>query len=981
MRRTLLSAGLLTGILNVMAVNGGRDERNVTFIRDPKRTPDLAWQAELRARPQWRAFVAGHGTWWTEFNEANGLPHRAFGTPIGTVGADPVAKAWDFLQHQLAGFGLPLGEVSVRAVYPTAKHTFVHFSQTHAGLPVVFGQAMVKLDGQGRVIAFGTDLYPGIQVEMQPGIGGAAAVANASSGLTGITGSEVNGLRILPVPGHRSVEHRLVHEVVIHTMEQGIPGRWSCWVDAHSGELLYRQDLVVHHAPPASAGAEIAATATAHTVNPYVPATTEVLPDLRVVVNGLSQYLDDQGYLNTGVGGPVNATFFLDGRWCNVKTGGSTPSFQTTLQEGPNAVSFNADANLRERSAYYHVNVVHDHMKDWLPSFTALDVPFATNVDVAGNCNAFYDGGSINFYQEGNDCQSYAQIAEVVYHEYGHGINDKFYGELLSQFTNGAMNEGYADVWALSITEDPVLAEGSSLSDPDDYIRRYDENRKVYPVDLVGQVHADGEIIAGAWWDTYLLLGSDMNAMLTLFVEAFPGLQANTVNGNEGQAFRDVLLDALQADDNDGDITNGTPNAGAIVEAFALHGITLLSNATLVHSNLEMAAEAQGIDLDAQLILDFDFLPFLSEVKLFYRLNDETVWNTLPMVDFGSNDYHATIPPQPAGTVVAYYMGVEDSFQQLSAVVPIGAAEPDPNVPYYIMVGFGLVATDDADNNTQLGNWDIGLPTDNATTGEWEFNMPVGSYATPGDPSTVVQPGEQHTPNGEICYVTGNASTELAPLGENDVDGGTTTLRSAALDLSSMQEPAISYWRWYVNDPPSGANPGADWWQVWLSNDGASWVPVENTKTSDRSWRRVAFRVGDFVTPNATVYIKYNASDSIRPGQNLDGGSLVEAAVDDIQLWDLAAGIGIEETPGVELLVFPKPAQDQLQVRGAWGDARSADLLVLDASGRVVVRQQVSGAALRERVLLNIAGLAPGSYVLQVITERARGEERFQVVR
>ncbi|MBK7941215.1 MAG: T9SS type A sorting domain-containing protein [Flavobacteriales bacterium] len=467
----------------------------------------------------------------------------------------------------------------------------------------------------------------------------------------------------------------------------------------------------------------------------------------------------------------------------------------------------------------------------------------------------------------------------------------------------------------------------------------------------------------------------------TLCVEAFPGLQANTVNGNEGQAFRDVLLDVLQADDTDGDITNGTPNAGAIVEAFALHGITLLSNATLVHSNPETAPEAQGIELDAQLILDLNFLPFLSQVKLFYRVNNGAVWNTLPMVDFGSNDYHVTIPPQSAGTVVAYYMGVEDSFQQLSAVVPIGAAEPDPNVPYYIMVDFGLVATDDADNNTQLGNWDIGLPTDNATTGEWEFNMPVGSYATPGDLSTVVQPGYQHTPGGEICYVTGNASTELAQLGENDVDGGTTTLRSAALDMSNMQEPAMSYWRWYVNDPPSGANPGADWWQVWLSNDGNNWVPVENTRTSDRSWRRVAFRVGDLVSPSSTVYIKYNASDSIRPGQNLDGGSLVEAAVDDIQLWDLADGIGIEETATVELLVFPKPAQDQLQVRGAMGDARSADLVVLDAAGRVVMRQQVGGAALRDRIVLNVADLAPGSYVLQVITDRARGEERFQVVR
>ncbi|MBK8338895.1 MAG: hypothetical protein IPK99_02270 [Flavobacteriales bacterium] len=51
-------------------------------------------------------------------------------------------------------------------------------------------------------------------------------------------------------------------------------------------------------------------------------------------------------------------------------------------------------------------------------------------MDVAGTCNAFYDGGAINFYEEGGDCQSYAQVGEVVYHEYGHGINDQFYSDL-----------------------------------------------------------------------------------------------------------------------------------------------------------------------------------------------------------------------------------------------------------------------------------------------------------------------------------------------------------------------------------------------------------------------------------------------------------------------------------------------------------------------------------------------------------------------
>ena len=71
-----------------------------------------------------------------------------------------------------------------------------------------------------------------------------------------------------------------------------------------------------------------------------------------------------------------------------------------------------------------------------------------TNVDVAGSCNAYYDG-EINFFAEGNGCNATAKIPDVVYHEYGHAINNYRYG---SGMQNGGLNEGFADLWALSLT-------------------------------------------------------------------------------------------------------------------------------------------------------------------------------------------------------------------------------------------------------------------------------------------------------------------------------------------------------------------------------------------------------------------------------------------------------------------------------------------------------------------------------------------------
>ena len=56
--------------------------------------------------------------------------------------------------------------------------------------------------------------------------------------------------------------------------------------------------------------------------------------------------------------------------------------------------------------------------------------------------------------------------------------------------------------------------------------------------------------------------------------------------------------------------------------------------------------------------------------------------------------------------------------------------------------------------------------------------------------------------------------------------------------------------------------------------------------TSDKSWRRFAFRVADYVSLTNQVRVKFIASDSTHLGQYLDGGSLIEAAVDDFALYE-----------------------------------------------------------------------------------------------
>ena len=108
-------------------------------------------------------------------------------------------------------------------------------------------------------------------------------------------------------------------------------------------------------------------------------------------------------------------------------------------------VSFD-NTTIPERTAYVAVNKIHKHFKNLFPTFGGLDFPMETNVDIStANCNAFYSGGTINFYAEGGGCQSTANIPDVAYHEYGHAINDYRYNNQVGMW-NGALNEGTADI-------------------------------------------------------------------------------------------------------------------------------------------------------------------------------------------------------------------------------------------------------------------------------------------------------------------------------------------------------------------------------------------------------------------------------------------------------------------------------------------------------------------------------------------------------
>jgi hypothetical protein len=844
------------------------DENDVRYHKHNQ--IDKNFQENLRNADLWQNFVSNNDDWFVIFNEGNQLPHRAFGKPI------LVNNFQTFLLDY--NFNIPSDLRQISSV-KNDKYITENFVQYYNNLEVVGSNMFVKFNLNNHLISFGLDVFNDINISTIPSITSQEAIESAklliSNPITNIIVQ--NKLKVLAIKNLKKYDYRLIYQVSFSTNISEGPANYICYVDANNGELLMRKNTILYEAPPIATST---VSGEVYPTHPYDPAIVQNFQYLKAIdqSNTTNYYTDNNGDVVLPMNIGTQVRYKLEGLYADVQTNSNTPDIFQNLSVTNNIVFDNSNSTIQERTAYQAVNNIHDHLKVVFPSFTGLDSPMETNIDEAGSCNAFYNGSSINFYAAGGGCNATGNVADVVYHEYGHAINGNRYNGTGwgGGMENGGLNEGFADVWALSLTISPILGIGFYDNDPTGFVRRYDQDRKVYPQDLVGEVHADGEIIAGAFWDLYLNLGS-MTQMLDLFKYVYDS-GVDGPDGDEGSIYTDILLEVLYADDNDGDLSNGTPNDNDIIDAFNQHGITLLSNAVISHNPVTTSNPNVGITINANIGMTYPWA--LGATNCFYRVNDISNWTTLSMT--GTTSFTTTIPAQLPGTIIAYYISLLDNYGNESGVTPMASnllPITNANPPNFILVGYEMVEEEDFDFN--FGFWQTGSSDDNATTGLWEIGMPIGSYTDNGDN---VQTDEQHTIGGLQCAYTGNASSSASGIGENDVDGGHTTLFSPYYDLTDYTNPAFSYWRWFTNN--TGANPGADWWQVLITDDGNNWVYVENNLTSDINWRNFAFRVKDYVTLSNNIQLKFIASDSLRPGQNLDGGSLIEAAVDDLKLYE-----------------------------------------------------------------------------------------------
>ena len=227
----------------------------------------------------------------------------------------------------------------------------------------------------------------------------------------------------------------------------------------------------------------------------------------------------------------LDGSGFLRGDWANVRssTGDLAYSPTNTFHYG------RSDDRFEQAMAYYWITESQKYIQSlgfgvWRRPVNKVSQAVRINQWGLDNSFATDRHDELRFGKGGVDD---AEDAEVILHEYGHAIHFSQSPTFYSSLEAGAIGEGFADYWAVTVADvvaptpdAPCVADWDSVSYTTSVphcLRRVDRNLH-YPDDLVGQVHADGRIWSRALWDIRGALGNVRAD--TIILEAqfdFPG--------------------------------------------------------------------------------------------------------------------------------------------------------------------------------------------------------------------------------------------------------------------------------------------------------------------------------------------------------------------------------------------------------------------------------------------------------------------------
>lgn len=261
------------------------------------------------------------------------------------------------------------------------------------------------------------------------------------------------------------------------------------------------------------------------------------------------------------------------------------------------------------RTAFFHMNRVAQIARFHDPANTWLNGRLTVNVNVSGTCNANWTGSVINMFGAGNGCNNTGENAGILVHEWGHGYdaNDgggmdrpsEAYSDIVNilatrascqghgTYNDGRTCSGYGDT-CLTCTGfrefDWDKRQSHTPSTPNNFAHvRCAQDFGGGPCKR--EPHCESYISSEAIYDLAArdLPASGMDAESAWQLVDRLWFQTRPGSGGNAYACTAVSSDSCSAtswyqrmrvaDDDDGNLANGTPHAASLFAAFKRHAL------------------------------------------------------------------------------------------------------------------------------------------------------------------------------------------------------------------------------------------------------------------------------------------------------------------------------------------------------------------------------------------------------------------------
>jgi hypothetical protein len=624
LRQLAFRSGRLAADEGVAPLDGG-EALALPEVRDAWAAFRLVHEGEWRGFADRRtgrlAYAEGEGIPWIP-GRGNRLTLADLAPVLGGRGAvdltalETIARGFLAQSAKLLGVDPAVLALDRGRSGQAADYLWLVDFQVLRGGRVVEGARVTLTINHGNLIQLGTvklpaadAAVPAIAVTREQALATLAAYAGGGRGLgPGDRFVDPGSLHLLPVDTGAGGGRGLVAVWDLAFRRDGVVGTWRGRIDATTGELLAFGD--VNDYAQVTGG-----------VYPRSYATdAEVARPMPFAALSSGGATDSAGHYDFP-GGVVSAD--LTGPYVSIadvcgpvaESGSASGRIAFGLSAGTDCATpgVGGPGNTHAaRMQFYQINRIKETGRGWLPANAWLSGALPVNVNLNATCNAYWNGSSLNFFQSGNGCGNTGEIAGVSLHEYGHGLDQNDGG---GESPDGGTRESYADVTSTLVTHDSCDGPGFLAFACDGYgdactactgVRDIDwaHHASAAPHTVANftqafcppgfgddgpcgaEAHCESYVPSEAIWD---LAARDLpgagGAAAWATVErlwyrsraaagsAFTCNTAAATWTSSGCAAGSLWRVLRAADDDDGNLANGTPHSCALYAALNRHGL------------------------------------------------------------------------------------------------------------------------------------------------------------------------------------------------------------------------------------------------------------------------------------------------------------------------------------------------------------------------------------------------------------------------